>query len=268
MNFTIDKSLAIDAGTPKAKGRIIVLHSTDDLDATAKNIATYEHRVWKSAQTFVHYAVDDKDVYQIGKPGYKAWGAGNVNALAPIQIELCEFKNKERALKAYNNWVALAVEMAKQYGAEITLDSSNKTSGIKSHDWCREVYGGTTHSDPYPWLNKIGISKNQLAKDLGSKITSTASTPAKTVYKHASGITWHAQTGSFTLGKNINLRGSASSAGKLIATLKKGSMVKYVAYGYAGGYVWIKQKRGTGYGYLATGTARGTKRTSKWGTFK
>lgn len=82
---------------------------------------------------------------------------------------------------------------------------------------------------------------------------------------------WHAQNGTFTVTTpgGIKLRsGSASTKSPLIAVLPKGSVVKYNAYGYAGGYVWIRQPRSHGYGYIATGTAVGTKRTSYYGTFK
>ena len=174
---TINKSLAINAGTAATIGKIIVLHSTDDMEATAKQMATYEHRVWRSAQTFVHFGVDDQGAYQVGTPGRVAWGAGNVNRYAPVQIELCEFSDKTRAMKAYHNWIALAAAMAKQYGVPRTLDDGNRTAGFKSHLWCSRNYGGSDHGDPYPYLTKLGISKAQLAKDLGAAAWSvTAST--------------------------------------------------------------------------------------------
>lgn len=79
---------------------------------------------------------------------------------------------------------------------------------------------------------------------------------------------WKLQKGTFTLGKNINLRQSASPSGKLIGTLKKGDKVSYIAYKVdKNGYVWIKQKRSSGYGYLATGESKNGKRLDYWGKF-
>lgn len=172
---TINKSLAINAGTAATIGKIIVLHSTDDMEATAKQMATYEHRVWKSTETFVHFGVDDLGAYQVGTPGRVAWGAGYVNKYAPVQLELCEFSDHTRAMKAYHNWVNLAAAMAKQYGVPLTLDDGNKTAGFKSHLWCSRNYGGSDHGDPYPYLTKLGISKAQLVKDLGAAAGSSAS---------------------------------------------------------------------------------------------
>jgi hypothetical protein len=174
---SINTSLAINAGTSRTIGKVIVLHSTDDLEATAKNMATFEHRVWRSAQTFVHYGVDDQGAYQVGQPGYVAWGAGNINRYAPVQIELCEFSNRDRAMKAYRNWIELAVTMADKFGVPRTLDDGNKTAGFKTHLWASRTYGGSDHGDPYPWLTKLGISKAQLAADLKAGKTAAIKTP-------------------------------------------------------------------------------------------
>lgn len=186
MSLTISKEFAINAGTAATTGKILVLHSTATPNAPAKNIASYEHRVWKSAETFVHFAVDDVMAYQIGTPGYKAWGAGNVNSKAPVQIELCEFSDKTKALNAYKNFIALARMMAAKYGIPLTLDDGNKTAGCKSHLWCSKNYGGSDHSDPYQYLPGIGISQAQLAADLKNGVgavtvkestTTTSTTP-------------------------------------------------------------------------------------------
>ena len=194
MALTINTSLAFNAGTPKTTGKLIVAHATDTINASAEAEATYFKNNYKKSKTFVHFFVDDTSVYQSGTPGYKAWGCGNANSKAPVQVELCQFTDKARSLKAYKNFVSFLVTMAKKYGAELTLDSANKTSGIKSHDWCRKNYGGTTHVDPYDWLESLGISKAQFAKDLGAtnvtsiKTTGTAAEAAPASAKTSSNV--------------------------------------------------------------------------------
>lgn len=163
----INKTYSIDPGTAAVVGKIIVLHSTAVTDATAKNLAMFESRVWQDQEVFVHYAVDDLGAYEIGKPGYIAWGAGYVNRYAPVQIELCEFSNRNRAIAAYRNWIILASQMATIFDTSRTLDSSDMTNGFKTHYWATVNYGGTDHTDPYGYLkSKLGITKAQLAKDL------------------------------------------------------------------------------------------------------
>ena len=272
---TINKTYALsgsEGSQAKATGKIAVLHSTATPEATAKNLAQFEKRTYNNA--YVHFGVDDVGAYQVGTPGFVAWGAGpKVNSLSPLQIELCEFANKTRALKAYNNYIDLARQYAKMYGIPFTLDS-NAMSGFKTHDWVSRNLGGTDHTDPYAYLAKIGISKAQFARDLANGVgkAPVVSTP-KPVAKPAvsTGIKWIAQNGSFTISSSDGIRlraGSPSVKSKQIAVLGRGSVVKYDAFCYAGGYVWIRQPRNNGYGYLPTGEAIGNKRKNYWGTFK
>lgn len=65
-----------------------------------------------------------------------------------------------------------------------------------------------------------------------------------------------------TLKDNVNLRASASTSGKIIATLKKGSTVKFDDIVTGSGYIWGVQPRTDSYkkGYIAIGTL------SNWGS--
>lgn len=82
------------------------------------------------------------------------------------------------------------------------------------------------------------------------------------------GINWISEKWHFTLSERIKLRTAPNTSATIIAELQPGDVVKYDAYCYSGGYVWIRQKRGNSYGYLATGQCIGNKRTSYWGSFK
>ena len=64
------------------------------------------------------------------------------------------------------------------------------------------------------------------------------------------------------------MRWGATTKSSRIGVLQKGDEVKYDAFCVAGGYVWIRQPRSDGYGYLPTGNAVNGKRTDYWGTFK
>jgi hypothetical protein len=87
-------------------------------------------------------------------------------------------------------------------------------------------------------------------------------------WKDALGDTWYNEKGKFTLTQDINLRYGAKTTSSLIATLKSGSTIDYDAFSHHNGYVWLRQPRGNGkYGYLASGTSNGVKRTSSWGLF-
>lgn len=72
----------------------------------------------------------------------------------------------------------------------------------------------------------------------------------------------------FVLGDNIWLREGSNTNSKKIALLKAGDVVKFDKEIHEGGYVWLRQPRGNGYGYIASGNSSGGKRTSTWGTIK
>lgn len=77
------------------------------------------------------------------------------------------------------------------------------------------------------------------------------------------------ETGTFVTNTTIKLRTAPFTSADVIATLPAGSTVNYNGFGIEyDGYVWIRQPRSNGYGYLATGESKGGKRQNYWGTFK
>lgn len=85
------------------------------------------------------------------------------------------------------------------------------------------------------------------------------------------GVTWYKETGTFTITESVGiwLRWGATTSSDKVTVLPQGSAVKYDAFCYSGGYVWIRQPRGNGsYAYLPTGRAQNGKRLDYWGTFK
>lgn len=83
------------------------------------------------------------------------------------------------------------------------------------------------------------------------------------------GINWISEKWHFVTNTPIYLRTAPSVKAPEIALLGSGSYIKYDAYCYKDGYVWLRQPRTDGtYGYLASGECVGNKRTSYWGSFK
>ncbi|MBC1485974.1 hypothetical protein HB897_07005 [Listeria seeligeri] len=182
----------IIAGLPKKKlnaKNFVVSHETANDNATIDNEASYMSRNWQNA--FVtHFVGGGGRVIQVAETGFVSWGAGSkANGYAFAQIELCRTKDKATFLKDYVVYCQLLVDLAKKADIPVTLDSGSKSSdkGIKSHDWVTKKLGGTTHSDPYGYLAKWGISKAQFAKDLSSAAKNgTISKPAKPASKPSS----------------------------------------------------------------------------------
>lgn len=170
------------SSTLVTRGTMIIAHSTANPNTSAKNNAAYEKRTFNNA--YVHFIVDDSAIYQVGEPGYVAWGCGAIgNYLAPVQIELCEFTDKAKAKKAYKNYVDLIKWAIKKYGCENSVDSNNKTSGVKTHNWVSRNLGGTDHSDPVNYLKSIGVSLSQFEKDIKGTTSTKSNVTRVTVKK-------------------------------------------------------------------------------------
>lgn len=79
------------------------------------------------------------------------------------------------------------------------------------------------------------------------------------------GDKWTAESGTFTTNQPINLRWGAKVSSALITTLPAGSEVKYDAYSRHDGFVWLRQPRDGGYGYLV---CRDANTNEPFGIFK
>lgn len=84
------------------------------------------------------------------------------------------------------------------------------------------------------------------------------------------GVCWYFEKGKFTVtvDEGIVLRWGATTNSTKIAVLPKGSVVEYDAVTHDGGYVWIRQPRSNGYGYLPTGRSFNGLRIDYWGKFE
>ncbi len=164
-----DKTFQLGPGqgsSQKASNQYIVIHDTanDDNqgDNSAENEASFMHNNWQNAYT--HAIAGWDKVYLVGEPGYVAYGAGSpANERSPFQIELSHYSDPAKQRSSYINYINAVREQAKVFGIPLTLDEAG--NGIKTHKWVSDNLWGD-HQDPYAYLTRIGISKDQLAKDL------------------------------------------------------------------------------------------------------
>lgn len=150
----------------KPYGQIHV-HSTGNPNSTAQNEADYHMRRPVNSGFFSHVVGNGRVIqtartnagfYDVGG-GWNSWGYA--------AIELIEsHKTKEEFMKDYKLYVELIRLLCDEAGLPKTLDQGN--TGVISHDYARkhQPNNGTDHVDPYPYLKKWGISKEQFAKDI------------------------------------------------------------------------------------------------------
>ncbi len=190
MSYNLDNTYALGANegsSQRTTGKMIVFHSTANLDTSAKNNAAFEKRTWNSNGAYVHFIAGDGVVYQVGEPGYVAWGAGpTANAIAPVQIEMEESSDPAKQLRIYNTTIELIRDMAAKFGVALTFEANSYT-GVQTHRHIAQMNGETDHTDPWAPLARIGKTQAQVAADIahGAGKVEATTAPAKMANKPA-----------------------------------------------------------------------------------
>jgi len=228
-NYTISKKYAFGASegaSQRTSSRFIILHDVGAESGAAANASYFKHN-WSTAQTYVAFVVGDGGkVYQVGEPGYVQWGALDANPYSPVQIELGHTTSKTQFKKDYAAYVSLARDMAKKYGIPLTLDTGGQTTkGIKTHLWVTNHFGGD-HVDPYGYLKRFGITKEQLAKDLKNGVSGTASKSKTASKKYTKNDYYRFNPKKVKVSTKLDIYSSPAFAGKKpIGSYAKGTVV-------------------------------------------
>lgn len=162
--------------------RQVHAHSTANPNSTAQNEADYMARKDLNSGYFTHVVGNGK-VIQTAPTNRGAWDVGGGwNAETYAAVELIEsHKTKEEFMQDYRIYVGLLRDLAKQAGIPTTLDTGD-LAGIKTHDYCthHQPNNGSDHVDPYPYLAKWGISREQFKKDVESgSVSAKPTTPVQ-----------------------------------------------------------------------------------------
>lgn len=147
------KEQIVSKGHGAVSPKFLVVHSTANPGATAQNHA----KLWKRSDYAVHYVSDWKEALHTVADNRKCWHVGNANSKS-IGIEICEAKTKADFKKGWDIAVKACAEILKKHKWDV--------SDMVTHDYCRRVYGGTTHTDPIPYFKKWGTSFDEFKKDV------------------------------------------------------------------------------------------------------
>lgn len=148
--------------------RQIHAHSTGNRNSTAQNEADYHMRRPVDSGFFSH-VVGNGRVMQVGpvnQGAYDVGGGWNYETYAAVEL-IESHSTKEEFMEDYRLYVQLLRDLADEAGLPKTLDS-DALEGIKSHDYCtnNQPNNFSDHVDPYPYLAKWGISRDQFKHDI------------------------------------------------------------------------------------------------------
>lgn len=136
----------------------LAVHSTANPGATAKNHRDLWSRGWDYA---VHYTSDWREAYHTVPDNRLCWQVGNGNPTC-VGIEICEATNK--------NDFERGIQIAADVCAQILRKRGWGVDRMHPHQWFSQMYGGSDHTDPYPYFARWGYSWNQFVALVKSKL--------------------------------------------------------------------------------------------------
>lgn len=148
--------------------RQVHAHSTGNRNSTAQNEADYHMRRPVESGFFSH-VVGNGRVMQVGpvnQGAYDVGGGWNYETYAAVEL-IESHSTKEEFMEDYRLYIQLLRDLADEAGLPKTLDS-DALEGIKSHEYCtnNQPNNFSDHVDPYPYLAKWGISREQFKRDI------------------------------------------------------------------------------------------------------
>lgn len=206
--------------------RQIHAHSTGNPGSTAQNEADYMSRKDLNSGFYTH-VVGNGRIIQTAPTNRGAWDVGGGwNAETYAAVELIEsHKTKEEFMVDYPIYVDLLRRLATEAGIPTTLDTGD-LAGIKTHAYCttHQPNNGSDHVDPYPYLDKWGISKEQFKKDVESGSVSARPTPipAKPSTNTGGGYRPEPYNVPQVTDTALNVRTSPNTQSNIIKTLPQG----------------------------------------------
>ena len=124
-------------------------------------------------------------------------------------------------MRDYKIYVGLLRDLAKQAGIPTTLDTGD-LAGIKTHAYCttHQPNNGSDHMDPYPYLAKCGISREQFKKDVESGSVSAKPTqPTQTKPTSGGGYKVEPYNVRQVTDTALNVRTSPNTQSSIVRTL-------------------------------------------------
>ncbi|MBO0445545.1 N-acetylmuramoyl-L-alanine amidase [Enterococcus ureilyticus] len=151
-------------------------HSTGNSRSTAQNESDNQNN--NRPEAFFTHVVGNGEIIQIAETGrgaYDVGGGWNYETYAAVEL-IESHSTKEEFEIDYRLYVNLLRQLADEANIPKTLDTAD-LSGIKTHMYCtyHQPNNGSDHIDPYPYLNKWGVTVDQFEKDLANGFTESGS---------------------------------------------------------------------------------------------
>lgn len=111
----------------------------------------------------------------------------------------------------------------------------------------------------------LRVADHGQGSSVSNKVSQPVAQPSSSSWRDGLGDTWHRENGTFTSTTWLHLRWGAKPYSSSIAYVGPGTTIKYDAWSKHNGFIWCRQPRSNGYGYIAV---RNAWTHEPYGTFK
>lgn len=170
MTMEIKRQIRVTPQVGYAPYSQVHAHSTGNDRSTAQNESDFMNRKDLNSGYYTHVVGNGQIIQtaEVGRGAYDVCGGWNYETYAAVEL-IQSHANKAEFDRDYRLYVNLLRQLAKEAGIPCTLDTHD-LAGIKTHMFCTYNQPGNAsdHIDPYPYLNKWGITVGQFERDLAT----------------------------------------------------------------------------------------------------
>src|SRR5699024_489379 len=143
----------------------VVIHASANPNAGIDSEISYMAKNYKNA--FTHAWAGHDKIIEIANTNYACWGAGGVANKRFVQIEMTEDKRltKKQKLQVVDRAAYWAAVQLVYYKLPCT-DASKGSGTVWGHTHVTKYLGGTTHTDPIAFLKTLGLTWNDVYKQV------------------------------------------------------------------------------------------------------
>lgn len=138
----------------------VCLHFTANYNSTLNGELAYMAKNVKKA--FVQAYVDADHCVECANPDLAAYGAGRHGNDRFIHIELCVAHGAISFERSFDRYCWLAAYYLQKYNLPLVAAKNNGSGTLWTHRHVTNYLGGTTHTDPFNYLNKWGVDFNDI----------------------------------------------------------------------------------------------------------
>lgn len=205
--------------------------------------------IFQFTSTYIAGGLDgDVDLTGITDNGYKGGNAQKPKSNTPA-IDVGKQIHRDThnyTVKSGDSWWKIAHDHGMDMYALAKLNNQTINNAIYPGEVLRVADGGDgTH--------------------VTNKVNQPVAQPNSSSWRDGLGDTWHKESGTFTSTTWLHLRWGAKPSSSAIAYVGPGTTIKYDAWSKHDGFIYVRQPRSNGYGYIAV---RNAWNHEPYGTFK